>query len=101
LAHYYLGLALADGGQTDEAEAELRASLNIFRILLPPDAAHPFAASTRLALGKLISARADGREEGLRLLGEAVALRERFFGADDDRTREARETLERTRIAMR
>jgi serine/threonine-protein kinase len=101
LAHYYLGLALADGGQTDEAEHELRASLDAFRALLPPDGAHPFAASARLALGKLIGARAERREESVRLLSEAANLRERFFGADDARTREARETLQRARIASR
>jgi eukaryotic-like serine/threonine-protein kinase len=97
LAHYYLGLALADGGQNDESEKELRASLAAFRVLLPPDGAHPFAASARLALGKLIVARADGREEGLRLLSEATELRERFLGIDDERTREAREALQRAR----
>jgi tetratricopeptide (TPR) repeat protein len=101
LAHYYLGLALADGGQNEEAEAELRASLRIFRVLLPPDAAHPFAASTRLALGKVVAARADGREESLRLFSEAADLRERFLGADDARTREARDVLQHARIASR
>jgi tetratricopeptide (TPR) repeat protein len=97
LAHYYLGLALADGGQNEEAEAELRASLQIFRMLLPPDAAHPFAASTRLALGKVLAARGKNREESLRFFSEAADLRERFFGADDDRTREARDLLQQAR----
>jgi tetratricopeptide (TPR) repeat protein len=101
LAHYYLGLALADGGQAEEAEQELRASLDAFRTLLPPDGAHPFAASARLALGKLIGARVERREESFHLLSEAVNLRERFLGLDDERTREARETLQRARTASR
>jgi serine/threonine-protein kinase len=101
LAHYYLGLALADAGHNDEAESELRASLQIFRVLMPPDAAHPFAASTRLALGKLLSARGDAREESLRFLTEAAELRERFLGVDDVRTREARDALQRARTDLR
>jgi hypothetical protein len=33
------------------------------------------------------------RQESLRLLGEAVVIRERFLGGDDARTREARTAL--------
>ena len=93
LSHYYLGAALADGGQTREAESELRASLAAFKVLIPPNGDHPFAASARLALGSLLAANADTRTEGLSMLREASELRTRFFGADDPRTLQARETL--------
>src|SRR5262249_53819657 len=52
LSHYHLGMALADAGQKEEAAAELRAALASWRALLPPDGAHPFSASARLALGR-------------------------------------------------
>jgi serine/threonine-protein kinase len=93
LSHYYLGLALIDGGDSAAAASELRAALAAYRALLPPDGAHPFSASARLALGRLLAAQPDGREEGAGLIREAVALRERFLGADDPRTLEARQGL--------
>jgi eukaryotic-like serine/threonine-protein kinase len=93
LSHYYLGLALVDGGQSDEAETELRASLAAFRVLIAPDGAHPFSASARLALGKLLATQPESHDEGLRLIHEAVALRQRFLGNDDPRTQEARDAL--------
>jgi len=91
LAHHYLGLALRDGGDTTGAENELRAALASFAYI--PNAQHPWAATTRLELGKLLAERAEGRDEGQRLIAEAVAIREQFFGADDARTREARALL--------
>jgi len=93
LSHYYLGLALAEGAMADEAIAELRAAVAAYRALLPPDGAHPFSASARLALGKLLLARPQSREEALGLLRAAAELRARFLGEDDPRTREARSAL--------
>ena len=71
----------------------MRAALAVYRALLPPDGAHPFSASARLALGRLLSEQSDGLDEGTALLREAVALRERFLGAADPRTLEARRAL--------
>jgi serine/threonine-protein kinase len=93
LSHYFLGLALIDAGQPVEAEAELLASLATFRALLPPDGAHPFSAAGKLALGKLLCADPARHTEGVALLRESAALRERFLGSDDARTREARALL--------
>jgi serine/threonine-protein kinase len=101
LSHYFLGLALAAGGEDVEAEAELRASLDAFRALMPPDGAHPFAASTRLALGELLVKRNAGSSEGLRLLREAVELRAHFLGGEDARTREAQQALAKAEMASR
>jgi tetratricopeptide (TPR) repeat protein len=93
LSHYYLGLALADSGARALAIAELRAALAAWRALLPPGGDHPFSASARLALGKLLATDQENRAEGLRLLGEAVQLRERFLGSADSRTIAAHEAL--------
>jgi serine/threonine-protein kinase len=93
LSHYFLGLALIDGARPGEAETELRASLDAFRALLPPDGAHPFSAASKLALGKLLVADPARRSEGIELLRDSAALRERFLGSDDPRTREARTLL--------
>jgi serine/threonine-protein kinase len=93
LSHYYLGLALIDAREPTEAASELRAAIAAYRVLLPPDGAHPFSASARLALGRLLIGQTDGHEEGAALLREAVALRERFLGTDDPRTLEARQVL--------
>jgi len=93
LSHYYLGLALIAAGDKAEAASELRAALAAYRALLPPDGAHPFSASARLALGRLLAAQPDAHDEGVALLREAVALREQFLGADDARTLEARRAL--------
>jgi len=100
LSHYFLGLALVAGGEDAEAETELRASLDALRALMPPDGAHPYAASTRLALGELLLKRSNTRSEGLRMLSEAAELRERFLGSDDARTREARQVLTRARAQI-
>ena len=93
LAHYYLGLALADGGAVEEAEQQLRAVLTAQRSLLAPNGDHPLTASASLALARLVLTHADGRAEGIELLRRAVALRERFLGDDDNRTSEARSVL--------
>ncbi|WP_395681799.1 protein kinase domain-containing protein [Dokdonella sp.] len=94
MVHDGLGLALRDAGDVDGAIPELRAALASYAGYLP-NAEHPLAADVRYDLGKLLIARPGDRAEGLRLLGEAAALRERFLGADDPRTRAAREALQR------
>ncbi len=91
LAHYYLGLALRDSGDAVGAESELRAALAAFRYI--PDAAHPWAATTRLELSRLLAKRTGTHDEVRRLLADALAIRERFFGADDPRTLEVRNEL--------
>jgi len=53
LAHHYLGLALRDSGDSAGAEQELRAALASFGYI--PNARHPWAATTRLQLGRLLS----------------------------------------------
>jgi serine/threonine-protein kinase len=92
-AHYCYGAALAAAGQANAAEEEQRAALKSYSQLLPPDGAHPQSAGARLALGNLLSLRAESRQEGLRLVQQAVAMRDEFLGADDPRTREARGAL--------
>ena len=91
LAHHYLGLALRDSGDGAGAEHELRAALASFGYI--PNARHPWAATTRLELGRLLAARADTRDESRQLLSEAFAIREQFLGADDSRTIEARAAM--------
>jgi serine/threonine protein kinase len=91
LAHHYLGLALRDSGDGAGAEQELRAALASFGYI--PNARHPWAATTRLELGRLLATRADTRDESRQLLSEAVAIREQFLGAEDPRTIEARAAM--------
>jgi len=92
-AHHFLGRALRDSGDVVGAENEFRASLASFEYL--PRAEHPKAATLRLELAELLCARAQDREEALRLIREAAAIREKFLGTDATRTREARDLLER------
>jgi hypothetical protein len=91
LAHHYLGLALRDSGDGAGAEQELRAALASFGYI--PNARHPWAATTRLELGKLLAARPGTRDEGRQLLSEAASVREQFLGAADPRTVEARAAM--------
>jgi tetratricopeptide (TPR) repeat protein len=92
MAHHYLGLALRDSGDGAGAERELRAALASYAAYIPR-AEHPLAANVRYDLAMLLLSRAGDRTEGLRLLEETVALREKFLGVDEARTRQARETL--------
>jgi serine/threonine protein kinase len=88
LAHDYLGLALRDAGDTASAERELRASLASFAGYVP-NAEHPRAATTRLELALLLAKHAESHEEAAKLAADAAAIRERFLGKDDSRTRDA------------
>jgi predicted negative regulator of RcsB-dependent stress response len=92
-AHYSHAQALIAAQRMGQAETELRAALKSYSTLVPPDGLHPLSAGARLALGQLLATRADGRDEGLRLVKQTVALREQFLGADDMRTRQARDAL--------
>ena len=92
-AHYSYGLALSAAGRTVQAQEELRASLRSYALLAPPDGLHLFSAAARQALGSLLAERDGSRDEGLRLLNQAVALREEFLGADNPQTKTAREAL--------
>jgi hypothetical protein len=51
------------------------------------------AATTSYELGRLLVRAEATHAEGVRLLGAAVAIREKFLGADDPRTKEARDAL--------
>jgi tetratricopeptide (TPR) repeat protein len=90
LAHHYLALALRDSGDTAAAEKQWRAALASFGAYIP-NAEHPLAATTRYELGQLLIERNDTRAEGLRLLGDALKLREKFLGKDEPRTRQVRD----------
>ena len=92
-SHYSYGLALLAAQQPAQAETELRAALKSYASLVPPDGLHPLSAGARLALGGLLAARPDGRDEGLRLVMQTVILRNEFLGADNPRSAQARDAL--------
>ncbi|HEY6985214.1 MAG TPA: tetratricopeptide repeat protein [Rhodanobacteraceae bacterium] len=88
LAQRYLGLALADAGHLDEAEADLRSAIAYYdRLVGGRD--HPLSASARLALGEVLARRPGGRADAIAIVERAAEQRERLFGAGDARTREA------------
>jgi serine/threonine protein kinase len=91
-AHECLALALRDSGDADAAEHEFRAALGSYASYLP-NGEHPLAATTRYELGLLLLKRDDSRAEGIRMLTEAADLREKFLGADDPKTKQAREAV--------
>ena len=91
-AHEQLALSLRDSGDARGAEQEFRAALASYAAYLP-NGEHPMAATTAYELGRLLVHTDATRSEGLRLLGTAVAVREKFLGADDPATREARDAL--------
>jgi ATP/maltotriose-dependent transcriptional regulator MalT len=93
-AHYCYGAALAAQGQAAQAEEQLRAALKSYVALVPPDGAHPLSAGARLALGSLLAQTPASRDEGMRLVRQAVAMDDEFLGADDPRTRDAQAKLQ-------
>jgi len=95
-----LGLSLRDTGDDTGAIAEFRSALAAYASYLP-NAEHPLGATTRYELGLLLLKREDTRAEGLRLLGEAADLREKFLGADDPKTQQARLALSQARGTMK
>ena len=92
MAHHLLALALRDSGDAAGAERELRAALASYASYIP-QAEHPLAATSRYELGLLLVQSDADRAEGIRLLTEAASLREQFLGADEPRTRQARDAL--------
>ncbi len=98
MAHHLLGLALRDQGNGAGAERELRAALVSYAGYIPK-AEHPLAATTRYELALLLIQRDADRAEGIALLTEAVSLREKFLGADEPRTKQARDALAKLRVA--
>jgi tetratricopeptide (TPR) repeat protein len=92
MAHHLLALALRDQGDASGAERELRAALASYAGYIP-QAEHPLAATSRYELGLLLIQREADRPEGVRLLTEATALREKFLGVDEPHTRQARAAL--------
>jgi len=88
-AHKYLALALRDSGDTVGAERELRAALSSYA------SEPPFTATLRYELGLLLLARADAHVEALDQLTQATELREKFLGADNPLTKQARAALHR------
>ena len=91
-AHHYLALTLRDQGDAAAAESEFRAAMNSFAGYLQ-DGAHPTAADIRGELANVLKNQPGRRDEIIRLLTEAAAMREHFFGADDARTRQAQAAL--------
>ena len=91
-AHDQLARSLRDGGDNAGAEQEFRAALASYAGYLP-NGEHPMAATTSYELGQLLVRTEATRAEGLRLLGAAVAMREKFLGADDPATQKARTAL--------
>jgi len=100
LAHDSLALALRERGDAAGAIRELRAALASYAGYIP-QAAHPLAATVRYNLAMLLLKRAETRAEGLQLLREATDLREKFLGADDPQTQQARETLRKAQAAAK
>ena len=90
LAHYTYGLALMAAGREDEAEQALRAALQSYALLLPPDGLHVSSAEVRLALADLLTRHPEQHAEVERLIEQAAQLYSAVFGPDDARTREAR-----------
>jgi eukaryotic-like serine/threonine-protein kinase len=92
-AHYCYAMALLAAQETQQAEAQLRAALKSYELLLPPQGMHLHSADVRWALGELLVSHADTRDEAMRLLKDAGDLRETFLGADDPKTKVARQAL--------
>jgi tetratricopeptide (TPR) repeat protein len=88
LAERYLGLALADAGQLDDAEKYLRAAIDYYDGLVG-EGDHPLAATARLALGEVIARHPARRNDAIAMAERAMRQRERLFGASDARTKEA------------
>jgi serine/threonine protein kinase len=90
--HFYLAQSLRDSGDAAGAAREYRAALTAYASYIP-NAEHPLAATVRYELGDVLRKDVATRAEGIKLLSEAMAIREKFFGADDARTRQARAAL--------
>jgi tetratricopeptide (TPR) repeat protein len=87
-AHLYLARSLRDSGDAESAEREFRAALTAY-----PTAEPPFLATVRYELGLLLLERGATRAEGIEMLDATVQLREKYLGADDPKTKQARKAL--------
>jgi eukaryotic-like serine/threonine-protein kinase len=87
LSHHYLGLALRDKHDRADAIAELRNALKSFDYI--PGAEHPWAATTRLELARLLATQPDTRAEAEELATEALSIRKKFLESEDPRIGEA------------
>ena len=87
-AHLYLARSLRDSGDAESAEREFRAALTAY-----PTAEPPFLATVRYELGLLLLERGATRAEGIEMLDATVQLREKYLGADDPKTQQARKAL--------
>ncbi|MGA9334738.1 MAG: serine/threonine-protein kinase [Rudaea sp.] len=91
-AHLYLARSLRDSGDAAGAVSEYRAALSAFAGYLP-NGEHPLAATASYELAPLLLQHDATRMQGITLLAKAAAMREKFLGADDPETKQAREAL--------
>jgi serine/threonine-protein kinase len=91
-----LGLALADAGQFDAAQASLREVINYYDALVP-GGDHPLAARTRADLVSVLARDATPRPEAVELAAAALQQHLRLYGEADARTHAAREMLAKAR----
>jgi tetratricopeptide (TPR) repeat protein len=98
-AHYALAMALVDAHENERAQTELRASLDSFAQIAPPDGMHPLSSGPRLELGRLLAADSAHAAEAVRWLESAVQLRTRTYGAQHRLTVEARDVLAKTTVS--
>lgn len=98
-AHYALGMALLAMHENDRAQSELRASLDSFALIVPPDGMHPLSSGPRLELGRLLASDPAHAPQASKLLASALRLRTDIYGADHPLTLEARDAL--AKIATR
>jgi eukaryotic-like serine/threonine-protein kinase len=91
-AHQYLARSLRDSGDDAGAVAEYRAAIASYAGYLP-NGEHPLAATARYDLALLLLKRDETHAEGVKMLTEAADMREKFLGAEDPKTKQAREAL--------
>ena len=92
-AHYALAMTLLDAHENERAQTELRASLDSFKQIAPPDGMHPLSSGPRLELGRLLAADAAHASEATQWLESAVQLRTSTYGAQHPLTLQARDAL--------
>ena len=95
-AHQYLAASLRDSGDTAGAEREYRAALASYNGYLP-NGEHPKAADVHYELAMLLLKRDGMRDEAIRNLSTAADVFEKFLGADDQKTKQARDALRKVR----
>ena len=91
-AHLYLAASLRDSGDAAGAEREYRAALASYNGYLP-NGEHPKAAEAHYELAMLLLKRDAMHGEAVSNLSTAADVFEKFLGADDPKTRQARDAL--------